>query len=168
MHATRHNEKTESIPIDHRMAKNADKRDHRIDVEKGDGQRRNWRSENWRNNKETERHHHHHHHHHQPQQHVQERPPSPETWRKPVEPPRPASADAPGARYGKATSAVELAAAFSKSVSDPATTDRFSGQKSLPNRAQIPFSRLTGPQQRPQINGEAAQALGDDSEMPPF
>lgn len=152
MHATRHNEKTESIPIDHRMAKNADKRDHRIDVEKGDGQRRNWRSENWRNNKETERHHHH--HHHQPQQHVQERPPSPETWRKPVEPPRPASADAPGARYGKATSAVELAAAFSKSVSDPATTtDRFSGQKSLPNRGQIPFSRLTGPQQRPQING---------------
>uniref|UniRef100_A0A0V0ISE2 Putative ovule protein n=1 Tax=Solanum chacoense TaxID=4108 RepID=A0A0V0ISE2_SOLCH len=151
MHATRHNEKTESIPIDHRMAKNADRRDHRIDVEKGDGQRRNWRSENWRNNKETERHHH---HHHQPQQHVQERPPSPETWRKPVEPPRPASADAPGARYGKATSAVELAAAFSKSVSDPATTtDRFSGQKSLPNRGQIPFSRLTGPQQRPQING---------------
>lgn len=151
MHATRHNEKTESIPIDHRMAKNADRRDHRIDVEKGDGQRRNWRGENWRNNKETERHHH---HHHQPQQHVQERPPSPETWRKPVEPPRPASADAPGARYGKATSAVELAAAFSKSVSDPATTtDRFSGQKSLPNRGQIPFSRLTGPQQRPQING---------------
>ncbi|WMV16202.1 hypothetical protein MTR67_009587 [Solanum verrucosum] len=151
MHATRHNEKTESIPIDHRMAKNADRRDHRIDVDKGDGQRRNWRSENWRNNKETERHHH---HHHQPQQHVQERPPSPETWRKPVEPPRPASADAPGARYGKATSAVELAAAFSRSVSDPATTtDRFSGQKSLPNRGQIPFSRLTGPQQRPQING---------------
>ncbi|XP_049384536.1 uncharacterized protein LOC125848659 isoform X2 [Solanum stenotomum] len=150
MHATRHNEKTESIPIDHRMAKNADRRDHRIDVEKGDGQRRNWRSENWRNNKETERHH----HHHQPQQHVLERPPSPETWRKPVEPPRPASVDAPGARYGKATSAVELAAAFSKSVSDPATTtDRFSGQKSLPNRGQIPFSRLTGPQQRPQING---------------
>ncbi|KAK6797656.1 hypothetical protein RDI58_005358 [Solanum bulbocastanum] len=151
MHATRHNEKTERIPIDHRMVKNADRRDQRIDVEKGDGQRRNWRSENWRNNKETERHHH---HHHQPQQHVQERPPSPETWRKPVEPPRPASADAPGARYGKATSAVDLAAAFSKSVSDPATTtDRFSGQKSLPNRRQIPFSRLTGPQQRPQING---------------
>ncbi|KAL3345485.1 hypothetical protein AABB24_024448 [Solanum stoloniferum] len=151
MHATRHNEKTERIPLDHRMVKNADRRDHRIDVEKGDGQRRNWRSENWRNNKETERHHH---HHHLPQQHVQERPPSPETWRKPVEPPRPASADAPGARYGKATSAVELAAAFSKSVSDPATTtDRFSGQKSLPNRRQIPFSRLTGPQQRPQING---------------
>ncbi|XP_004232758.1 uncharacterized protein [Solanum lycopersicum] len=150
MHATRHNEKTESIPIDHRMAKSADRRDHRIDVEKGDGQRRNWRKENWRNNKETERHHHHHH----PQQHVQERPPSPETWRKPVESPRPASADAPGMRYGKAASAVELAAAFSKSVSDPATaTDRFSSQKSLPNRGQIPFSRLTGPQQRPQING---------------
>lgn len=150
MHATRHNERTESIPIDHRMAKNADRRDHRIDVDKGDGQRRNWRSENWRNNKESERHH----HHHQLQQHAQERPPSPETWRKPVEPPTPASADSPVVRYGKATSAVELAAVFSKSVSDPATaTDRFSGQKSLPNRGQIPFSRLTGPQQRPQING---------------
>ncbi|KAK4360997.1 hypothetical protein RND71_019949 [Anisodus tanguticus] len=149
MHATSHNEKAESIPIDHRMVKNADRRDQRTDVEKGDGQRRNWRSENWRNNKETERHH----HHHQPQQHAQERPPSPETWRKPVEPPRPASADASGVRYGKAASAVELATAFSKSVSDPATTDRFSGQKSLPNRGQIPFSRLTGPPQRPQING---------------
>ncbi|KAJ8545635.1 hypothetical protein K7X08_018218 [Anisodus acutangulus] len=148
MHSSRHNEKAESIPIDHRMVKNADRRDHRIDVEKGDGQRRNWRSENWRNNKETERHH----HHHQSQQHAQERPPSPETWRKPVEPPRPASADASGVRYGKAASAVELATAFSKSVSDP-TTDRFSGQKSLPNRGQIPFSRLTGPPQRPQING---------------
>ncbi|XP_059292848.1 uncharacterized protein LOC132046276 [Lycium ferocissimum] len=146
VHASRHNEKAESIPIDHRMAKNTDRRDHRIDVEKGDGQWRNWRSDSWRNNKETER-------HHQPQQHAQERPPSPETWRKPVEPPRPASADASGVRYGKAASAVELATAFSKSVSDPATTDRFSGQKSLPNRGQIPFSRLTGPPQRPQING---------------
>ncbi|OIT32847.1 PREDICTED: uncharacterized protein LOC109206768 isoform X1 [Nicotiana attenuata] len=148
MHATRHNEKVESIPIDHRMAKNADRRDHRTDVEKGDGQRRNWRNENWRNTKEIERH-----HHHQPQQHAQERPPSPETWRKPVEPPKPASVDAAGVRYGKAASAVELATAFSRSVSDPATTDRFSSQKGLPNRGQIPFSRLTGPPQRPQING---------------
>ncbi|CAN4083879.1 unnamed protein product [Withania somnifera] len=139
MHLTRRNEKAESIPIDHRTTKNTDRRDHRIDVD------------NWRNNKETERHHHH--HHHQPQQHAQERPPSPETWRKPVEPPKPASADAPGVRYGKAASAVELAAAFSKSVSDPATTDRFSGQKILPNQGRIPFSRLTGPQQMPQING---------------
>ncbi|CAN4078286.1 unnamed protein product [Withania somnifera] len=149
MHATRRNEKADSIPIDHRMAKSADRLDHQIDVEKGDEQRRNWRSDNWRNKRETERHQ----HHHQPQQHAQERPPSPESWRKPIEPPRPASADAPGVRYGKAASAVELAAAFSKSVSDPATTDRFSRQKSLPNRGQIPFSRLTGPQQRSQING---------------
>ncbi|KAL4563122.1 hypothetical protein LXL04_027155 [Taraxacum kok-saghyz] len=79
-----------------------------------------------------------------------ERDPSPETWRKPVDP-----APVAGPRYGKAASAVELAQAFSKSVSDP-KVERFSGQRGVGSgQGQIPFSRLTGgpPASRAQING---------------
>uniref|UniRef100_A0A5B7BPH5 Eukaryotic translation initiation factor-related n=1 Tax=Davidia involucrata TaxID=16924 RepID=A0A5B7BPH5_DAVIN len=135
---TRYNEKAENIPLDNRIRKNTDRRDHRVDAEGTDVQRRNWRS-----GKETEK----------QQQPPQERPPSPETWRKPVEQPKTAFPDAPGLRYGKAASALELAQAFSRSVSDPKTADRFSGQRGIPERGQIPFSRLMGPNPRPQING---------------
>ncbi|GKD46115.1 putative plant specific eukaryotic initiation factor 4B, partial [Tanacetum coccineum] len=63
--------------------------------------------------------------------------PEPETWRKPVEPEPPV-----GPRYWKAASAVELAQAFSKSVSGPKlATDRFSSQRGFPGQGQIPFSR---------------------------
>ncbi|XP_027111610.1 uncharacterized protein [Coffea arabica] len=148
--STRYNDKPGSIPIEHRTGKNSDGRDHRLEVEKTDVQKRNWRGENWRNKREFEKQHPPH-QHLQPQQ--QERPPSPETWRKPVEHPKAASADAPGLRYGKAASAVELAQAFSRSISDSPTPDRFSGQKGPPSQGQMPFSRLTGPTPRPQING---------------
>lgn len=83
---------------------------------------------------------------------VQERPPSPETWRKPVEEAKPVSPDAPPLRYGKAASAVELAQAFSKSVPGSKLADCFSGPGGLPNRGQIPFSRLMGPSSRPQMS----------------
>ncbi|GER52990.1 eukaryotic translation initiation factor-relatedfamily protein [Striga asiatica] len=79
------------------------------------------------------------------QQQKQDRAPSPETWRKPVGPE--GLGQGPSVRYGKAASAVELAQAFSKSVSDPAASRGVSG------RGQVPFSRLTGPTSRPQING---------------
>lgn len=98
-------------------------------------QKKKWRNDNWRS---TEK----------PQQ--QERQPSPETWRKPVE--------NSGLRFGKAVSAVDLAQAFSRSVSSPKPVDQFSGQrvlpgqKGLPVRTQVPFSRLTG-STRSQING---------------
>lgn len=131
---TRQNGKPELVDH-HRTGKNIDRRD----AEKSDAQRRsNWRNENRKSSRDLE------------QQQPQERPPSPETWRKPVE-----SAPSAGPRYGKAASAVELAQAFSKSVSDPkVATDRFSSQRGLPGQTQIPFSRLTSqPTTRPQING---------------
>ncbi|OMO61490.1 hypothetical protein CCACVL1_23480 [Corchorus capsularis] len=52
-------------------------------------------------------------------------------------------------------SAVELAQAFSKSVSDQKNDDRYAGQRGLPGngRTQMTFSRLMDPTPRPQING---------------
>ncbi|KAF5472102.1 hypothetical protein F2P56_008843 [Juglans regia] len=134
-------EKTENPLLGQRIGKRHERKDHRQEIERVDMQR-NWRNESRRNNRETER----------KQQQV-ERPPSPETWRKPVEQPKPDSLDSGGPRHGKVASAVELAQAFSRSVSDPKAADRFSGQRSLPGRNQMPFSRLMGPTPRPQING---------------
>ncbi|KAI3680597.1 hypothetical protein L6452_35370 [Arctium lappa] len=126
-------------PLDHhRAGKTIDRRD----PEKSDAQRRsNWRNENRKSSRDLEK---------QPAPPPQERPPSPETWRKPVDPAPPV-----GPRYGKAASAVELAQAFSKSVSEPkVATDRFPGPRGVPGQGQIPFSRLTSqPTTRPQING---------------
>lgn len=128
--------------LDQRTGKRFERKDQRQDTERVDMQRRNWRNESRRNNREPEK-----------QQQVVERPPSPETWRKPVEQPKPASPDSGGLRYGKAASIVELAQAYSRSVSDPKIDDRFSAQRGLPGRTQMPFSRLMGPTPRPQING---------------
>lgn len=122
------------------MGRKFERRDHRVDAERVDTQRKTWRNENRKNSREPER-----------QKQLQERQPSPETWRKPVEEPKPASPD--GVRFGKAASALELAQAFSKSVSDPKMTSRYSNQRGLPGQAQIPFSRLTSPMTRQQING---------------
>ncbi|XP_024200367.2 LOW QUALITY PROTEIN: uncharacterized protein LOC112203671 [Rosa chinensis] len=136
---TRHPDKAENHPFDQRTGKKFDRRDNQ--VERIDMQRRNWRNDGRKNNRETDR---------QPQQ--SERPPSPETWRKP-EQPKPSSPDGAGLHHGKAASALELAQAFSRSVSDPKLNDRISGQRGIPSRGQIPFSRLMGPSPRPQING---------------
>ena len=127
----RYNGKPGNLPLDHRLVKSVD-RDNQRDAEKSDVQRKNWRNENRKSSRDLEK-----------QQ--LDRPLSPETWRKPVEQPT----SPVGLRYGKAASAVELAQAFSKSVSDPKTADRLA-------RGQIPFSRLTGPQSRqlrPHSNG---------------
>ncbi|KAK2990980.1 hypothetical protein RJ640_005462 [Escallonia rubra] len=139
VHATpRYNEKGDYNPLDHRNGKTSERHDQRMVIEKSDN-RRNWRSENRRSGRDLEK--------HQPH----ERAPSPETWRKPIE--QPAPVDAPGQRYRKAASAVELAQAFSRSVSDPKTDDRVSGPRALSSHGQIPFSRLMGAHPRPQING---------------
>ncbi|KAK9268182.1 hypothetical protein L1049_010624 [Liquidambar formosana] len=143
--SSRNSERAENLPFDHRIGKNTERKDQRVDIERADMQKRNWRNENWRNSRETEK--------QQQQQQQQERQRSPETWRKPVEEPKPASPDTPGLRYGKAASAVELAQAFSRSVSDPKTVDGLSSQRGLPSRTQVPFSRLTSPTPRRQING---------------
>ncbi|XP_074328914.1 uncharacterized protein LOC141666673 [Apium graveolens] len=134
----RYNGKSENAPLDHRIGKNTDRRDHRGGVEKSDIQGKNWRSENRRSSRDLEK-----------NRPLVARAPSPETWRKPVEQP----SSTTGIRHGKVASAVELARAFSKSVSDPKIADGLSGQRGLPGRGQIPFSRLTVPQSRPQMNG---------------
>ncbi|XP_042027627.1 uncharacterized protein LOC121774833 [Salvia splendens] len=144
--SARYSEKSEVIPTNQRMAKYTNRRENPLDVESSDSQRRNKQSEIWRNNKDAEK------HRNQQPKHPQDRAPSPETWRKPIEDGKPAPTDAP-IRYGKAASAVELAQAFSKSVSDPTAPDRASGPRGIPGRNQIPFSRLAGPTPRPQING---------------
>ncbi|PIN14251.1 hypothetical protein CDL12_13110 [Handroanthus impetiginosus] len=143
----RYTEKAEGIPTDQRTSKYPDRRDHPLDGDRTDSQRRNRQNEFRRNNRDVEK------PRNQQQKQVQDRPPSPETWRKPLEDPKPTSPDAPPVRYGKAASAVELAQAFSKSVSDPTVADRFSGPRGIPSRNQMPFSRLMGPTPRPQING---------------
>lgn len=137
---------TITIPTDQRIGKYPNRRDHQVDGERGDAHRRNRQIDNWRNNRDAEK------HRNQQQKQVQERPPSPETWRKPIEHAKPASPEAP-ARLGKAASAVELAQVFSKSVSDPNVGERASGARGIPSRTQVPFSRLMGPTPRPQING---------------
>lgn len=139
----RYNEKTTNLPLDDRIGKSVERKDHKVEVDRADTQRRNWRGDNRKNIRETEK-------FKQQQHQPQERPPSPETWRKPAEQPRPASPDANGLRFGKVASAVELAQAFSSSVSDQKT---FSSQRGLPGRSQMPFTRLMGPGPRPQING---------------
>ncbi|KAL2343915.1 hypothetical protein Fmac_005200 [Flemingia macrophylla] len=142
---TRYIEKAEDAHLDQRTGRKLERKEQRVDGEKAHTPRRNWRGDSRRNGRETDR----------PQQ-ASERQPSPETWRKPVEQPR-VSPGAAGGRHGRAASAVELAQAFSRSVSDPIVNDnRFSGQRGLntgSSRAQVPFSRLVGPASRPQING---------------
>ncbi|KAK7400444.1 hypothetical protein VNO78_11652 [Psophocarpus tetragonolobus] len=135
-------EKSDDPHVDHRTGRKSERKDPRADGERVNVQRRNWR----RNGRETDR-----------QQQASERQASPETWRKPVEQQPKTSPGAAGIRYGRAASAVELAQAFSRSVSDPKVNDRFSGQRGLnagnSSRTQVPFSRLVGPTSRPQING---------------
>ncbi|XP_058730941.1 uncharacterized protein LOC131602773 [Vicia villosa] len=145
---TRYGEKTDD-GLNQRTGRKPERKEQKVDGDRALGQRKNWRNgdnnnnnnnNNRRNLRETDR------------QQVSERQSSPETWRKPVE----SSQDAGGPRHGRAASAVELAQAFSKSVSDPKVNDKFSGQRDLNNgRPQVPFSRLVGPTttSRPQING---------------
>lgn len=142
---SRHGEKTENLPADHRTGKGPERREPRTPVQKPDVQRKNWRNDNWRN-RDPEKHH----------QQERERAPSPETWRKPVEveQPKPNNSDTSGLRFGKAVSAAELVQAFSRSVPEPKPVEQFSGQRGIPGRSEIPFSRLTGPTPtRAQING---------------
>lgn len=135
-------ERSQNSPLDQRSMKRPERKEQRVEVERGNTQRRNWRGgDNRRNMRETER------------QQVSERQPSPETWHKPVDEPK-SSSNAAGIRCSKAASAVELAQAFSRSVSDPKINYRFSGQRGLnTGQTQMPFSRLIGPTPRPQING---------------
>lgn len=142
----RYGERPGNFTTDQRPGRDLDRRDHRLDTEKTDMQRGSWRNENRKNNKDLEK----------PHEKRQE----PETWRRPVEPPKHASPEmTPSPRYGKAASALELAQAFSRPVSVAKSADRPTSHRNLPGRSQVPFSRLTdtrefysGPTPR-QING---------------
>lgn len=137
-------ERLESFPSEQRNGKDLEGKEHRSDLEKVEGT--SWRNDNRRNTRATEK----------PVERRQET----DTWRKPVvEQPNPDVA-VRGPRHGKAASALELAQAFSRSMSDTNSNHHVPSQRSLPtSRAQEPFSRLTdtrelysGPSQR-QING---------------
>ncbi|KAF7802762.1 uncharacterized protein G2W53_041873 [Senna tora] len=140
---THYGQKSEDALSNPRTGKKPERRDQWADAERVHAQRRNWRGDDRRNTRLTDR------------QQVSERQPSPEMWRKPVEEPK-SSDDTTGMRHGKAASAVELAQTFSRSVSDPKMNDRFVSQRGLNTgqaQQQQPFSRLVGSSPRPQING---------------
>lgn len=122
----RHGGRAETYSPEQWIGRDVEKKDYRPNTEKPDpGQ-----MASWRNSKDMEK---------QPESQRQE----PDTWRKPVEQPKPD--DAAGPRFGKVASALELAQAFSKPVADTRVAS-----KSLPGRTQVPFSRLTA---QKQING---------------
>ncbi|KAI0527319.1 hypothetical protein KFK09_002918 [Dendrobium nobile] len=118
----------ESSPTERRNLRDAERKDNQPHHEKGDVPRNSRRNENWRNPREMEK-------------KLTERPQEHETWRKPVEPPKPETP--PGPRVIRAASALELAQAFSRSMSDSTVDNRYTNQRILPGRTQIPFSRLT-------------------------
>ncbi|WOL07646.1 hypothetical protein Cni_G16391 [Canna indica] len=136
-------EKSERTLVGQGTGKDLERKAYRPDMEKLDMQRSSWRNDNRKNARENGK----------PLE-----PPRADTdnWRKPVEQPKP---DNPTPRIGKAASALELAQAFSKSVSDDKPENHFTSQRSIPGQTQLPFSRLTdtrelysGPAHR-QING---------------
>ncbi|CAL9210289.1 unnamed protein product [Musa hybrid cultivar] len=131
------------LPAGQRTGKDLERRGYRPDSEKVDPQKGSWRNDNRKNSGGNEK--------------PLEQPRSDtHTWRKPVEQPKP---DIQALRSGKAASAMELAQAFSRSVSDAKLENDFTTLRSTPGQTQAPFSRLTntrelysGPVQR-QING---------------
>ncbi|XP_051215495.1 uncharacterized protein [Lolium perenne] len=123
-------EKVDSYPSGHRGPRNADRKDYRRDTDRADAYRPTRREDN---RKVVEK---------IPEQQR----PEPETWRKPVEPPKP---EITAPRFGKAATALELAQAFSKSMSDTVPQSRLTSVPSprVPpspgTRDQVGFSRLT-------------------------
>ncbi|KAK4803611.1 hypothetical protein SAY86_003428 [Trapa natans] len=139
--SSRHSEKSEKLPADQRNGRKSERKDQQQADDKSDSQRKNWRNENWKSKRDNS----------DRQQHQQERRPSPEIWRKPVEEPKPPSPEA-GLRFGKAASAAELAQAFSGSRSSPNAPAQLRATPGQ-SQSQVPFSRLTGQAPRTQING---------------
>jgi len=142
-------ERAEGFPAGHRGPRNGDRKDYRRDSDKTDAYRPSRREDNRRVARDVEK---------PPEQPRLE----PETWRKPVEPPKP---EVTTPRFGKAATALELAQAFSTSMSDAVPQSRLTSVPSprVPPspgaRDQSGFSRLTdnralhsGPSQR-KING---------------
>lgn len=133
MHINPSGEKADGFPSGHRGPRNADRKDYRRDTDRADAYRPTRREDNRKVSRDVEK--------------VPEQPrPEPETWRKPVEPPKP---EVTAPRFGKAATALELAQAFSKSMSDTVPQSRLTSVPSprVPpspgTRDQVGFSRLT-------------------------
>ncbi|KAK1304314.1 hypothetical protein QJS10_CPB11g01134 [Acorus calamus] len=121
-------------PMEPKTGRDPERRDHRSDAPRNSS----WRNDNRRHNEK-------------PQEQRQQ---EPENWCKPVDPPKSPPSEAEGPRFKKASSALELAQAFSRSVSEAKADGHPTSHK-----GQVPFSRLTdsrefrsGPNQR-HING---------------
>ncbi|KAJ0966068.1 hypothetical protein J5N97_027206 [Dioscorea zingiberensis] len=136
-------EKADNLQHDPRSGRSLERKDFRANVDKMEPQRNSLRNENWRSTREIEK----------PREPPRQ---EPETWRKPIEEPKP---EVPGLRFGKVASAMELAQAFSRSVSDAKLDNHTDNQRIQPSRTQVPFSRLTDTrefysgQAKRQING---------------
>jgi hypothetical protein len=142
-------ERAEDYSAGQRGPKNADRKDYKWDMDRGDTYRPTRREDTRRGSRDVEK-------------PLEQPRPEPETWRKPVEPPKP---EVTTPRFGKTASALELAQAFSKPMSDDVPQSRLTNVPSpraplSPGvRDQVGFSRLTdnrglhaGPSQR-KING---------------
>nr|CAB3458232.1 unnamed protein product [Digitaria exilis] len=126
-------ERAEGFPVGHRGPRNADKKDYKRDMDKPDAYRTTRREDNRRVARDVEK-------------PLEQPRPEPETWRKPVEPPKP---EVTTPCFGKAATALELAQAFSTSMSDTVPQSRLTSVPSprVPPspgaRDQSGFSRLT-------------------------
>ncbi|CAL9164731.1 uncharacterized protein LOC103982865 [Musa acuminata AAA Group] len=136
-------DRAERLPVEQRTGKDLERKGYQPDTEKVDLQKASWRNDNRKNTRGNEK-------------PLEQPRADTDTWRKPIEQPKP---DILAPRFGKAASALELAQAFSRSVSDARPENRFTSQRSISGQSLRPFSRLTdtrevysGPSQR-QING---------------
>jgi hypothetical protein len=142
-------ERAENYSAGQRGPKNADRKDYKWDMDRGDTYKPTQREDTRRGSRDVEK----------PLEQLR---PEPETWRKPVEPPKP---EVTTPRFGKTASALELAQAFSKPMSDEVPQSRLTSvpsPRAPPSpgvRDQVSFSRLTdnrglhsGPSQR-KVNG---------------
>lgn len=117
--STQLGERAERLSIGQRTAKDSESKGYDPDNERIDMQSPSWRNDNRKNSRDSDK-------------PLEQPRADTDNWRRPViENQKP---EVPGPRFGKGASALELAQAFSRSISD----DKIPGQN------QLPFSRLTG------------------------
>ncbi|XP_042373319.1 uncharacterized protein LOC121967274 isoform X2 [Zingiber officinale] len=121
-------ERVDRLSVGQRTVKDLDNRGYHPDNERVDVQNSSWRNDNRKNTRDIDR------SLAQPRADV-------DNWRKPVEDPKP---EVPAPRFSKGATALELAQAFSRSVSDARPENKISTQRNISGQNQLPFSRLAG------------------------
>ncbi|XP_074570219.1 uncharacterized protein LOC141826815 [Curcuma longa] len=121
-------ERADRLSVGQRTVKDLDNRGYHPDNERVDVQSSSWRNDNRKNTRDIDR------SLAQPRADV-------DNWRKPVEDPKP---EVPAPRFSKGASALELAQAFSRSVSEARPENKISTQRNISGQNQLPFSRLAG------------------------